>query len=185
MLTDEELRQKFLFLTSPQTGFRRMGIRDEVEEYRFKQTWHRLPLTRNWAATVGSWGCTRLNKEVMELAGVNAEAYKKFKVRHGVQAARTESQRVSSATRALTAAVKFENSDLGLEEKIHQISMDEQILPFELFLYIHEVDVLRKTLNRKYAVDLVRGHYNEIFSIEWIHRARAIDMMAARKYDAD
>lgn len=184
MLTDDELRQKFLFLISSQVGFRKMGIREGVEEYRFKETWHRQPLARNWAATVGSWGCIRLNKDVVRLAGVSPEAYKKFKARHGVQAARNGTQLVSSATRALTAATKFQNSDLELEEKVHQISADEQILPFELFLYVHEVDSIRKTLNRPYVHDLIEGHYNDLFMIEWPHRAGVIDTMAARKYDA-
>lgn len=182
MFTDEELTQKFNLLTAPQAALRRYGIKESTKKFRFEQTWHTLPLARNWAATVGAWGGIKTMEEIQKTAGVNYEAMKHFRQRHGLSTARNEGSRRAAWDIAITAYQDFDFCGMPLVDKIYHVAGGLGILPFELYIYWHEMGEMKKLFKVKNVLTLGEGVRQELFEKKWAERALAIDMASTGTY---
>ncbi len=182
MFSDRDLVLKFNYLTAPQAALRRMKITEPTKEFRYRETWHELPLPSNWAVTIGSWGGVKTVEEIQQLAGVTYGALKQFRQRNLLSTARTENNKASSWKLALSSYQMFGyNLETAEPERVTMVAHSHGILPFELYLYVHMMESVWKEMKIKSLSDLntPRG---ELAEIRWPDLMLMVDMAIPRKY---
>lgn len=182
MYEPEELFNKFWWLTAPQAAIRRrLKLTDKVsiKKLRYNETWHVFPIAANWAATVGSWGGVCTIHEIQAFAGVNYEAFNKFKQRNHLGAARNVEARVPGWKVALTAAKSYDdNFKMEEVDRIVSVAANAGILPFELMLYVHEVGELKKRFKVKDALDLLNNDTKrDLVELAWCGTGGVADVI--------